>query len=838
MLALAQSHWSLPVTDPVLTFALVMLIILIAPLVMQRLRVPGIIGLIVAGVIVGPNALGILDRNETIVLLGTVGLLYIMINAGLEMDLNQFRRYRNHSLAFGSISYLVPQVIGAFAALWILGFSVQASILLASMFGSHTLLTYPMASRLGLTKNPAVTTAVGGTIVTDTSALLVLAVIARSTQGELGVGFWGVLVSSLAVYTAAVWWGLPWIGRWFFRTVPAEGPAHFVFLMAAGYLCAFLALVAGVQPILGAFLAGLAMNKLVPKQSVLMARVSFAGSWLFIPIFLISVGMLVDPRVFVSDLQTWKVAILMVVTVISCKFLAAMISRRILGYTATEGWVMFGLTVNQAAATLAAVVVGFELGIFDESVVNGTVMMIMASCLVGSVVMQKHGRELAIRQSEATEDLALAPKRILVPLRNPEAAPAIMDVAFMIREKQSHEPVYPLAVVQDSDDASAQVAAGEKMLSAAVTHAAAADIPAVPVTRLDTNAAEGIVRAIRELRISTVVMGWTGVSTTRSFIFGSVLDQLLKRCPQQFVVCRFAEPLYTAKRLVLVVPPFAHREVGFADAVATVKNLASQSGLDLVLSARASDLETLEPLIAKIKPEVKTETMPVPVIESWLHPNGPGLEEHDIFVLLAARENQVSWRPSIDRLPKAIMSRPDPVTMLVVYPSEQAVDIAPPLAREVNRAMALAELFDTSRVELRLSAQTPREVIDALLEHLPPDASAAAGRLAGDLERIAGETPIEITPGVVLLHTHTAAIETAMVFLATVPEGLPFQKLRRDAQAVFVLLTPKSLPASAHLQHLARIAGLLHDPANRDAILNADTPAALEPIFQSTKTEP
>ena len=835
MPTLAQSLWSLPVTDPVLTFALVMLIILVAPLVMQRLRIPGIVGLIVAGVVVGPNALGVLDRNETIVLLGTVGLLYIMINAGLEMDLNRFRRYRSHSLAFGSISYLIPQVVGAVVALLLLGFSTQSAILLGSMFGSHTLLTYPMASRLGLTKNPAVTTAVGGTIITDTSALLVLAVIARSSQGELSPGFWAVLLASLSVYTAAVWWGLPWVGRWFFRTVPAEGPAHFVFLMAAGYLCAFLAQVAGVQPILGAFLAGLALNKLVPKQSVLMARVSFAGSWLFIPIFLISVGMLVDPRVFLSDLETWKVSAVMVVCVVVCKFLAADLSRRVLGYTRTEGWVIYALTVNQAAATLAAVVVGFELGIFNEAVVNGTVMMIMVSCLIGSAVMQRHGRELAIRQDDTPEDMSLAPKRILVPLRNPEAAPAIMDLAFMIRERQSHEPVYPLAVVQDSDDASAQVAAGEKMLGAAVTHAAAADVPAVPVTRLDTNAAEGILRAIRELRISTVVMGWTGVSTTRSFIFGSVLDHLLRRSPQQFIVCRFAEPLNTAKRLVLIVPPFAQREIGFVDAVATVKNLAAHAGLDLVLSARESDLAALEPLVARVKPDIRTQTMPVPAIESWLSPRGPQLEEHDILVLLAARENQVSWRPSIDRLPRAVISRPRPVTMLVIYPSEEATETAPALARQTTRAVSLAELFSTDRVELRLNTDTPRGVIDALLEHLPPESSAAHPALTKDLERVAAETPIEIIPGVVLLHTHTTAIEQPMVFLATVPDGVRFNKIHRDTRAVFLLVTPKTLPASAHLQHLARIAGMLHSQANRDTILNATTAEQLEPIFQTTR---
>ncbi len=831
MRTLAQADWSLPITDPVLTFGVLMLIVLVAPLVMQRLRVPGIIGLIVAGVVVGPNALGLLERGEAVVLLGTVGLLYIMISAGLEMDLNQFRRYRNHSLAFGHVSYWVPQVVGTFAALLILDFSLQAAILLASMFGSHTLLTYPMVSRLGLTKNPAVTTAVGGTIITDTSALLVLAVIARAAQGELSAGFWGVLIVSLVAYTAAVWWGLPIVARWFFRTVPAEGPSHFVFLMAAGYLCAYMAQVAGVQPILGAFLAGLALNRLVPKQSVLMTRVAFAGSWMFIPIFLISVGMLVDPRVFLSDLQTWKVSAVMVVTVVLTKLAAAVIARRVLGYTATEGWVIYGLTVNQAAATLAAVIVGFELGIFDESVVNGTVMMIMVSCLVGSSVIQRFGRDLAIQLAEAPEDLAQAPRRILIPLRNPEAAPAIMDVAFMIREQNAHEPVYPLTVVQESDDASAQVAAAERMLGAAVTHAAAADIPAVPVTRLDTNAAEGIVRAVRELRISTVVMGWTGDSGRKSFIFGSVLDQLLRRCPQQFVVCRFAEPPNLASRLVLAVPPFAHRETGFVDAVGAVKNLASRAGLDLVLSARESDLDELETLVAAIKPDVKVQRMPVPAIETWLNPRGPELLEHDVFVLLSAREHQVSWRPSIDRLPRALLSRRKPVSMMVIYPSEIAPDAAPPVARDRSRALTLAELLNTDRVALGIDAATPRRVVEALLALLPPGASEARASLAGELERVAQKQPIEITPGVVLLHVHTPHVNRAMAFLATVDGSVAFPKLTRGARAVFVLLTPASLPGSAHLKHLARLAGMLHDPDNRDTILAAREPEQLRDLF-------
>lgn len=831
MLFLAQSHWSFPVTDPVLTFAIVMVIILIAPLVMQRFRAPGMIGLILAGILVGPNALHVLEKGEAIDLLGKVGLLYIMFLAGLEIDLNLFRRYRNHSIVFGITTFMIPQTIGTMMAYWLLRFDLASSILLASMFASHTLLSYPIASKLGLGKNRAVTTAVGGTIITDTAALLVLAVIARSTQGSLDAAFWGTLTVSLCAYTAIVWWGLPWLGRWFFRTVPAEGIAHFVFIIASVYLCAFFAEVAGVEAIIGAFLAGLALNRLVPAQSVMMSRLEFAGSWFFIPVFLISVGMLVDPRVLISDAATWKVAAAMTITVIATKFTAAWITRRILGYSAVEGWIIFGLSINQAAATLAAVIVGYNLGFFDEAVVNGAIVKIMITCIIGPWVTQRFGRKLAIQQAEAPEDLALAPKRILVPLRNPEAAPAIMDVAFMVREKQSHEPIYPLAVVQDSDDASSRVAAGERMLNTAVAHAAAADIPAVAVTRLDTNAADGIVRAIRELRASTVVMGWTGVSPTRNFIFGSVLDQLLRRCPQQFVVCRLSQPLQTANRLVLVLPPFAHREIGFPDAVRTVKNLASQSGLQLVLSARKQDIAQMRPLIDKVKPDVRTEEEPVAAIESWLNPQGPTLLDGDIFVLLAARENQISWRPSIDRLPRTLMSRLENANLIVIYPSEEATETLPLLEQRNSRALSLSELFTTDRMLTRIHARDTRELIATILDRLPADDAEIHRSLVADLERTAREAPIEIAPGMLLLHIHTPRVDQPMGFLATLTDGIRFSKMHRDSRAIFVLLTPRSAPPATHLQHLARIAGLLHDPARRDAILDARKPDELASLF-------
>ncbi|TVQ64725.1 MAG: cation:proton antiporter [Phycisphaerales bacterium] len=817
----------LPVTNPVLTFAIFMILILVAPLAIQRLRGPGMLGMILAGVIVGPNALNILERSDVVVLLGTVGLLYIMFLAGIEIDLNRFRKYRSHSITFGVATFLLPQSIGTVMAIWFLGFDWPAAILLASMFASHTLLSYPIASRLGLSKDRAVTTTIGGTIITDTAALLVLAVVARSSQGSLDAQFWVTLVLSLSVYVGLVWWGLPRIGRWFFRTVPVQGVSHFVFILAAVYLCAYFAEVAGVEAIIGAFLAGLALNRLVPQQSVLMNRLDFAGNWFFIPIFLLSVGMLVDPRVLLSDAQTWKVVGAMTITVVTTKFLAAWCMTRLLGYDTVEAWVIFGLSVNQAAATLATVMIGFQLGIFDEAVLNGAIIMILTTCIIGPWATQRYGRRLALLHESRPEDRSLAPRRILIPLRNPDAADAILDIAIMIREPGSFEPVYPLTVVQDRDDASALLAAGERMLGHAVMHAAAANVPVVPTVRLDTSAVEGMVRAIRELRISTVVMGWTGSNPARNRVFGTVLDQLLARCSQQFLVCRLCVPLNAHQRLLLVVPPFAEREVGYIDAIQTIKSLADRAGMVLAICAVESEMNVIVSSIDRVRPSVTIERTPIRSLDVWLGSGAPALTEGDLFVLLSARRQQVSWRPSVDRIPQQMIVSSPHISTIVVYPSEESAEADAPLSSSEVRTIELSGLFSVQRLVLHSDASTPREAINALLERLAHRDQKSVENLGNELEKISVDAPIEITPGFVLLHMHTVHVDRPLGFLLTTREDIAFGNLRAGVRCVFALLTPTSLPPAVHLQHLARIAKLLHDTADVSAILETTSPEAL-----------
>jgi len=825
------ARWSLPVSDPVLSFAIMLMIILIAPMVLQRLRAPGMIGMILAGIIVGPNALNILQRSETIQMLGTVGLLYIIFTAAVSIDLHRFRRYRAHSLLFGSISFLVPQLAGAAMARWLLGFDWTAAILLGSMFGSHTLLSYPIANRLGLGRSPAVTTAVGGTIVTDTGALVVLAVVARSIGGPLDLAFWLTMTGAIGLYAGVTLLVLPRLGRWFFRTIPPEGSSHFVFLMAAVFVSAYFAQVAGLAPIFGAFLGGLALNRLVPDQSALMGRVEFAGSWLFIPIFLLSVGMLVDPRVLLMDIETWRVSIAMVVTVTVSKFVAAWLSRHVLRYSSTEGWVMFGLSVNQAAATLAAVIVGYNLGIFDDAVLNGTIMMILVTCIIGPWATQRFGRAQALAEVHRAEDRSLAPRRILIPLRNPEAAEAIMDAALLVHESDSREPLYPLTVVQDDDDASSQVAAAERMLGSAVMYAASANVPVVPVTRLDNNAAAGVARAIRELRISTVVMGWTGGNTARNRIFGSVLDQLLEQCPQQFVVCRIATPLSAAKRLVLAVPRFADREVGFAAAMGTIKTLASRAGLNLHVCAAESDLERLRESLPRIKPQVTMDFRAVPSISVWLDPKSGGLEPDELFVLLAARQHRISWQPSIDRLPAQVADRMPSTSMVVVYPPEEVSASTVPTAESAVGGIDLHELFRPERIVLNLDTDSPHAILERLLGPWFEGREVTKALLLSELTRVVTDAPIEIASGVVLLHARTVHVQKPMAFLATSATGAVFGRIAEPARAIIVLLTPAALEPSEHLQHLARIARLLSAPSAADRIASAASPEDLHELL-------
>lgn len=789
---------SLPFTDPVLIFAFAMLMFLVSPILFERLRVPGIVGLIVAGAVIGPNALHLLDRSPTMVLLGTVGLLYLMFMIGLELDLNDFSRYRNRSLVFGTVSFAVPQAIGTGIGL-ASGYSLASSLLLGAVFSSHTVLAYPIASRLGIVKNLAVTTALGGTILTEILALSMLAVVAGMEAGDTGIGLWANLLVSLGIYIGLVMWGVPIVARWFFRNVRSEPTLEFAFVMVVLFGVAYLAHAANAEPIIGALLAGLALNRLVPESSPLMNRIQFVGNAIFIPFFLLSVGMLVDAR-SLSEPSAFTFAALLAFGVAGAKWLAAWVTQKIFGYTPAEGRVIFGLTVAHASGTLAIVLVGFDIGLFDQPEINGAILIILVTCLIGPWVVQRSGRQVALAEENRPYEPREAPQRILIPVSNPATEESLLDLAMILRDP-GPEPIHALMVVPDLDESTeAQVAEAERTLSHAVAYGAGADVPVLPVTRVDQNIAAGIARGIAETRSSVVVVGWkAGRTTATREIFGTVLDQLTFQTKQMVIVAKLGAALNTTRRVVVVLPPLIHRHPGFFAAARTTKVLANRLGASLLGLSLDSDANRMADLYKPIKPSANATFEKLPGWSSTLTELARQVGPDDLVVLMSARPNSLPWHPRLERLP-AHLARIVPRSFLIIYPPEVDTGLSESAMLEDLPRGLLTERIVRDLPDVRFD-----EALRMILEHGLPVEPQRLDAIVATL--VAGEMDFstELKPGVVVPHARISGLDQPLIFLGTSREGITFPNSPDPARLIFILLSPAE-EAQAHLSALAEIA--------------------------------
>jgi Kef-type K+ transport system membrane component KefB/mannitol/fructose-specific phosphotransferase system IIA component (Ntr-type)/nucleotide-binding universal stress UspA family protein len=798
-----------------------MIIFLVAPLLAVRFRVPGIIGLIVAGAVVGPHGLGLLARDATVILLGTVGLLYLVFLAGLELDLHRFVQFRRRSIIFGFISFTVPLLL-AVIVMPMLGFGMAASLLMGSIIGSHTLLAYPVVSRLGLVKNDAVTMVVGGTLVTDTLALGLLAVIAGSLGGDIGLGFWVKLLGGLAIYVALVYFGVPRIGRWFFRNTPGQPGSEFIFLMVVLFASAWLADLAGAQPIIGAFLAGLTLNRLIPNEGPHMTRARFVGNALFIPFFLLSVGMLVDPRVLVGSGRVWILAITITLLVHLGKLAGALIPQRLFGFSRSEGLVSFGLSLPQAAATLAVTFVGLEIGLFDEEVVNAVVVMILITGLVGPSLVERFGQAVALEEEGKPFDPADAPQRILVPMANPATADDLMDLALILRDPHSREPIHPTTVVPADNDRSDQyVALAEKMLSHAVAYATAADAPVVPLTRMDHNFASGISRAATETRSSVVIIGWDGKRAPRRGVFGSVLDQLLEHTRQQVLVAKLGHPLNTTRRIVLVIPPATDHQIGFLESAQSVKRMANRLGARIDGYAFGSDADLYSGHLGRVSPEAPLAFRSIGGWGELLASLREELRPDDLAVVISARRGSVSWSPALERLP-GLLSTLVPESFIMMYPSE----VVPSSNRQrfTDGSMHGAPL-PASRVLIIPPEQSYEEALEQMLGEAFADDPERARAIRQLVLRNSGPTS-EIRPGVVVPHARLAGLDQPILFLGLSREGMEFPGATAPARLIFLLLTREDRPEE-HLANLAAVARTVSDPERLAQMAAAEDAEAL-----------
>ncbi len=660
--------WRLPLTNPVLIFSLVLFIILFAPILLNRLRVPSIIGLILAGVAIGPKGFNLLLRDSSIELFGTVGLLYIMFLAGLEIDLSDFKKNRNKSIVFGMFTFLIPMGLGTLAGFYFLEFSLTSSILLASMFASHTLLAYPIASRFGVSKSLPVNITVGGTIITDTLALLVLAVIAGSAKGELDQAFWLNLSISVLIFGAAVLIGFPYIGRWFYKKFE-DNVSQYIFTLAMVFLAAFLAELAGIEAIIGAFLAGLALNRLIPHTSPLMNRIEFVGNALFIPFFLIGVGMLVDLRVLFNGPGALIVSATMITVATVAKWLAAFLTQKSFRLSATDRQMIFGLSNAQAAATLAAVLVGFKLGILSEDVLNGTILMILVTCLISSFAVERAARKMALLEATDLTEAEEKVEKILVPLSNPENVDQLIDLAVLVKDASNKGPIYALTVVQDNETATAQLVQGRKILEKAAKLAAATDNSLEMITRVDMNTTNGIVHSATEHNISDIILGWNPKPQVVDKLFGGIMDNLLKRTDQSILVSRNVQPINTIKRILIVVPEHAEYEPGLLRWVGIIRNLSKQMGSKVIFYGNESFASKLKAITNSKKLNFDYSVTHFDKFDDFLV-LARDVQKNDLFITVSARKGTLSYQPLLDKLPLQLAKYFQDNSFILIFPEQ------------------------------------------------------------------------------------------------------------------------------------------------------------------------
>lgn len=668
-----------PVTDPTWIFFLVLIIILFAPMILGRLRIPHIIGMILAGVVVGKYGFNILERDSSFELFGKVGLYYIMFLAGLEMDMDDFKKNRTKGLVFGMFTFLIPMGLGIWSSMSMLNYGFLTSVLLASMYASHTLIAYPIISRYGLSRQRTVSITIGGTAVTVVLALMVLAVIGGMYKGEdVGGLFWVLLVAKVVLLFGLIIFLMPRISRWFFRTYE-DAVMQFIFVLAMVFLGGGLMELVGMEGILGAFLAGLVLNRFVPHVSPLMNRLEFVGNALFIPYFLIGVGMIIDVRCLFTEGEALKVAVVMTVVAIFSKWLAAWITQKIYGMKKVEGSLIFGLSNAQAAATLAAVLIGhgiiMENGerLLNDDVLNGTVVMILFTCIISSVVTERAARKMVTQENLMEGSEGKEQERILIPVANPETIEGLVGMALMMRHPKQKESLVALSVINDNNTSETKELIGKRNLERTAMIAAAADASVKTVLRYDLNIAQGIIHTQKEYAVTDIVIGLHRKTNLMDSFFGTMTENLLKGTNRQIMIAKLLMPVNTLRRIVVAVPDKAEYEKGFLKWMTQLCRMGKQLGCRVHFFATEDTLKHLRALTEKQEANTFTEFS---LLEEWddlLLLTGQVNYDH-LFVVVSSRKGSISYQTSFERLPSQISKYFANNSLLIVYPDQLGDD--------------------------------------------------------------------------------------------------------------------------------------------------------------------
>lgn len=662
-----------PIVDPTLIFIVVLIIILFSPIIMGKLRIPHIIGMILAGIIIGPHCLNILAYDSSFKLFGNVGLYYIMFLAGLEMNMGNFNKNRSKALVHGILAFVIPITIGYFINTHVLHFGTLTSVLLASMYASHTLIAYPIVMRYGLSNQRSVTIAVGATALTDTLTLLVLAIVGDVFHGEISFWYWFVLILKISITFFIIIFFFPRIARYFFRRYE-DNVTQFIFTLCMCFLGAGLMQIIGMEGLLGAFLTGLVLNRYIPHVSTLMNHLEFVGNALFIPYFLIGVGMMVNVRILFNGWSTWEVALIMICVALVSKWLASLATQQIFRLKVIERELIYGLSNAQAGATLAAVLVGYNLilpdgqRLLNDDILNGTIILILVTCLFSSFTTDYAAKKLVLKEKTIPKDVDKDDEKILVPIAHEKSIHSLMGIAILTHNFKLNRGIIGLNVNLDDTINLANQDKGKKLLAMAEDIASNANIKMQSQSRLATNIVNGIIHAFKENDASEMITGLHQNTSDKAISWGSCNQGLIREINRQIIICRINQPLNTIRRIHVAVPSRVEFEPGFYRWVERLARLGSNLDCRIVFHGRTDTMSLIREYMQNKYPEVRTEYI---LMQHWKELTTlKDINDDHLFVVITARYGTVSYKPSFENLPKELGEYYSKCNLMIIYPDQ------------------------------------------------------------------------------------------------------------------------------------------------------------------------
>ena len=664
-----------PITNPSLIFLLVLVIILLAPIIMGKLRIPHIIGMVLAGVAIGQYGFNILVRDDSFELFGRVGLYYIMFLAALEMDVEGVKKNKGKLSLFGLLTFAVPFTLTFIMSEWLLGYPTIASLLLGCLMASNTLIAYPIVSRYGQQRKPSVALSVGASMLSLLVALVVLAALVASHNGQTGVLFWLWFVAKFVIYCGGLTLLIPKLTRWFLRRY-SDAVMQFIFVMAMLFMSAVLSESIGLEGIFGAFLSGLILNRYIPHVSPLMNRIEFIGNALFIPYFLIGVGMLINVRLAFSDTGVLWVALAITLFGTAGKAIAAYLSALLFRLPLnTSGNMMFGLTSAHAAGAIAIIMVGMRLTTPDGSVLvtgemlNGVVLMILLTCLISTVVTEQAAQQITLRDKEIPQEDTQDDEKMLIPMKYPEYAVRLVNLAIMMRNPKLGRGLVGLSVVYDDVDMRLNQERGQRLLEKVQQYAAAADVKMQTQVRVAANIANGIKHAFKEFSASETIIGMHMHTEVSASFWGEFHQSLFNGLNRQIIMARLKQPLSTIRRIEVAVPSRAQFEPGFYRWLERVARLSVNLECRTIFHGRTDTLALINQYVRNRHPEMRVEFMQM---DHWneMPRLAATIAEDHLFIVIAARKGTVSYKNALEHLPEEIQQFFSGKNIIIIFPDQ------------------------------------------------------------------------------------------------------------------------------------------------------------------------